>query len=156
MARRQRVDSIAAAVTVAAAADKQIDPPAHVPLAAGDMPFWASVIAEFARADWTAHQLEVAAMLARNMADAARNQNLLRSEGEVVLTASGTPTANPRLAALRMQTTNVLAFRRTLAIHARAQGGEARDVAKRKSQAKTVESQVRAGLDEFIARPTVQ
>lgn len=154
MPRRQRTDSIAEQVRVAQAAAAEIVPPAHVPLTDSDMPFWRSVVKEFARADWTDHALELAAMLARNMADAERNQHLLRQEGEVVATANGTPTPNPRLAALRMQTTNVLAYRRSLALHARARDGENRQAATRKDAAKRIEAKVTAADDDFIARPT--
>jgi hypothetical protein len=35
---------------------RPIVPPSHVPLDADDLPFFANVIAEFTRADWTAHQ----------------------------------------------------------------------------------------------------
>jgi hypothetical protein len=37
------------------------------------------VIAEFAKSEWTAHQLEIAAMLARTMADLNREQMALRT-----------------------------------------------------------------------------
>jgi hypothetical protein len=142
MARRPRVDSIAAAKTIAAMAGKPIDPPKHVPLAAADMPFWQSVIAEFARAEWTAHQLEVAAMLARYMSREVVNHQALIDEGEVLISEKGTPVANPRLQAMRMYSANITAYRRTLQIHARAQGGEARDVGKRKAQAQEIETGV--------------
>ena len=155
MPRRQRVDSIKAHQVIAAESVKTIAPPAHLPLEIDDMPFWNSVLGEFARSEWTAHQLELAAMLARTMSDVERNQRLLRSEGEVVVTERGQPVPNSRLAALRMQMTNVLAYRRSLGVHARAKDGEARDVGKRRAQTKAVEAEVTAGLDDFIARPTV-
>jgi hypothetical protein len=56
--------------------------------------FFANVIAEFARSEWTAHQLEIAAMLARTMADLNREQMLLREEGAVMMTERGTPVVN--------------------------------------------------------------
>lgn len=155
MPRRQRVDSIKAQQVIVAKVSRIIDPPAHLPLQAGDVPFWESVLGEFARTEWTAHQLELAAMLARTMADVERNQMLIRSEGEVVMTERGQPVPNPRLAALRMQMTNVLAYRRSLGVHARGKDGEARDVAKRRAQTKAIEAEVTAAVDDFIARPTV-
>ena len=60
MTRKHRADSASESVRVMVAATKRIDPPSNVPLDSGDLPFFASVIAEFARADWTAHQLELA------------------------------------------------------------------------------------------------
>ena len=70
--RRARIDSATEQVRVMSAAAQPIEPPSNVPLEPGDLPFFASVIAEFARSEWTAHQLELAAMLARTMADLER------------------------------------------------------------------------------------
>lgn len=153
--KKKRIDSASEQVRVMMQATKQIHPPSTVPLDDSDMPFFANVIEEFARSEWTSHQLELAAMLARTMADVERNQKLLRAEGEVTITERGQPVPNPRLAALRMQMTNVLAYRRSLGVHARAKDGEARDVGKRRAQTKAVEAEVTAALDDFIARPTV-
>ena len=119
MARRQRSDSIAAQVAVAGAAGKPIVPPAHVPLAAEDMVFFASVIDEFPRSEWTGHQLELAALLARDMADAARIQVKRREEGETFIQPTGTMVPHPLLASLRMKTTNIMAMRRSLASETR-------------------------------------
>ena len=151
MARRQRVDSIAAAKVIAAASVKTIEPPAHITLADADRPFWESVIAEFPKADWTAHQLEVAAQLAKAMTRLEREGNALDVEGYVI-----EGRANPRHGVVRDLTNSIMSLRRNLQLHARAQGGEARDVAKRKAQAKAVESNLNAGADDdFIARPTL-
>jgi hypothetical protein len=58
--RKARIDSASEAVRVMSAAAKTIAPPSNVPLDESDLPFFASVIAEFARSEWTAHQLELA------------------------------------------------------------------------------------------------
>ena len=79
-------------------AAETISPPSNVPLEKCDLPFFASVIAEFARSEWSMHQLELAAMLARTMADLNREQQVLRKEGSVVTTEKGTPVVNPRRA----------------------------------------------------------
>ena len=153
MPKRQRIDSAAEAVRVASGAGRSIDPPSNVPLDASDLPFFASVIAEFARSDWTAHQLELAAMLARTMADLEREQRDLRVEGSVMASERGTPVVNPRKAVVQMHASSILSFRRSLSLHARAQGGEARDVAKRRNQAKAIESDNPLDDDGLIARP---
>ncbi len=150
--RRQRVDSATAAVGVMIGAAKQIAPPQNVPLDAGDMPFFASVIAEFARSEWTAHQLELAAMLARTMADLAREQRMLRDEGSVMATERGTPVVNPRKSIVQMHAGTILSMRRSLSLHARAQGGEARDVGKRRGMAKEIENGNPLD-DDLLARP---
>jgi hypothetical protein len=149
MSRRQRSDSLSAAVEAARHSGRQIEPPSNVPLEGGDLGFFASVIAEFARSEWTAHQLELAAMLARTMADLEREQRALRDEGSVVVTEKGTPVVNPRKTVVQMHASAILSFRRSLSLHARAQGGEARDVGKRRSQAKGNEVEG----DELLARP---
>lgn len=152
MARRKRVDGVDAAVTIAQASQRAILPPSNVPLDDRDMPFFASVLAEFARSEWTAHQLELAAMLARTMSDLEAEQRLMRSEGSICFTDKGTPVINPRKTAVQMHYSNIHSARRSLALHARAQGGEARDVGKRRGMAKGIESDLEAG-DDLIARP---
>jgi hypothetical protein len=152
--RRQRIDSATGAVRVMAAATKPIDPPSNVPLDDGDLPFFASVLAEFARSEWSAHQLELAAMLARTMADLAREQAALRTEGSVVATERGTPVVNPRKAVVQMHAGTILSFRRSLSLHARAQGGEARDVGKRRKQSREIEGDNPLAEDDgLLARP---
>lgn len=116
-----------------------IAPPAHVPLAAEDRPFWESVIAEFARSEWTQHQLELAAMLARTMADLEAEQRALRAEGSVTKTDKGTPVVNPRKAVIQMHAATILSMRRSLQLHARARNGEARDTGQRRGKAKAIE-----------------
>jgi hypothetical protein len=154
MARKARIDSTAEAVRVMSRAASPIVPPSSVPLQKCDLPFFASVIAEFARSEWTAHQLELAAMLARTMADLNREQIALRKEGSVMETERGTPVVNPRKSVVQMHAATILSFRRSLSSHARAraQGGEARDVANRRGGAKSIEAD--NPLDDgLFARP---
>ena len=151
MARKGRIDSTAEAVKIARAAGQQINPPSNVPLDERDLPFFASVIAEFARSDWTAHQLELAAMLARTMADLESDQRLMRIEGPIMETDRGTPVVNPRKAVIQMNASIILSYRRSLSLHARAQGGEARDVGKRRAMAKEIEGDSEG--DDLLARP---
>ena len=151
MAKRQPVTSAAAAVTIAQAANRKIVPPVHVPLEDCDQPFWQSVVAEFARSEWTDHQLELAAMLARDMADAERNRRLLREEGEV--TSEGK--ANARSNVLVAIGNRILATRRSLSLHARARGGEAEKIGPRRAMAKAIEAQAQQD-DYLIAGPTLQ
>jgi hypothetical protein len=54
MARKARIDSASEAVRVMSRAVTAIVPPSSVPLEKCDLPFFASVIAEFARSEWTA------------------------------------------------------------------------------------------------------
>ncbi|MDX0007816.1 terminase small subunit [Sinorhizobium meliloti] len=150
--RKARIDSAAEAVRVMAKATTEIEPPANVPLDEEDQPFFRNVIAEYARSEWSSHQLELAAMLARTMADLTREQKLLRDEGGVAYSEKGTPVANPRKSIVQMHASSILSFRRSLSLHARAQAGEARDVAKRRGAAKEIEGD-NPLEDDLLARP---
>lgn len=150
--RKARIDSAAEAVRVMAKAATEILPPSNVPLDEGDEPFFRNVVAEFARSEWSDHQVELAAMLARTMADLVREQKLLRDEGGVSVTEKGTLMANPRKTIVQMHAASILSFRRSLALHARAQQGEARDAAKRREAAKEIEGDNPLD-DDLLARP---
>ena len=149
--RKERIDGKAAAVKVMAAAANDIHPPSNVPLTETDMPFFANVIEEFARSDWTAHQLEIAAMIARTMNDINREQQELRKEGYITTRQNGTTVENPRQRVVKSLTGDLLSLRRSLSLHARARG-EARDVAKRTGYAKEIEGDNPLD-DELLARP---
>jgi hypothetical protein len=156
MSRKQRIDSATAAVRVMQGAVKEISPPSHIPLDDCDWPFWHSVVAEFARSEWSEHQLELAAYLAKDMADAERNRRLVREEGEVLVVGEGGKlAANPRCNVLVAIGNRILATRRSLSLHARAKGGEARDVGKRREQAKSIENDNPLD-DDLLARPSLQ
>lgn len=154
MARKQRVDSNAAAVQIMQGSTRQIQPPSHVPLDDMDWPFFENVIEEFARSEWTEHQIELAAMLARTMAQLEQEQRTLRTEGYIAVRENGTTVENPRARAVKSLTGDILSFRRSLSLHARAKQGEARDVAKRQAQAKAIEADL--GGDDLLATPTMQ
>lgn len=153
MTKRQRADSLDGMLSAASSAFAEIVPPSNVLLDAADLPFFASVIAEFARADWSAHQLELAAMLARTMCDLEREQRELRAEGAVVVTEKGTPIPNPRKTVVQMHSSTILSMRRSLSIHGRGQGGEKRDVDKRRGLNRETEAAVTADDDDLLASP---
>jgi hypothetical protein len=152
MSKRERVDAAAAAVKAVQGARIEISPPTNVPLGTKDLPFFASVLDEFARTEWTAHQLELAAMLSRTMADLEEEQRLMRIEGTIVKSDRGTPVINPRKMAIQMHYGNIHSARRSLSLHARAQDGEARDIGKRRNMSKTMAAGA-VDLGELIARP---
>ena len=146
MARKARTDSISEAVRIIANADRELTPPSHVPLDEMDWPYWHNVVAEFARADWTEHQLELAAMLARTMANLEQEQRLLRAEGYVSSSLKGTPVVNPRSLAVKGMTSDILSLRRSLALHARARSGDNRDAAAQRDAGKELEYDRGVGL----------
>ena len=146
--RRARADSASEAVR--AMAGQSIVPPSSVPMDDGDMGFFANVLAEFARVEWTAHQLELAAILARTVADLVDEQRLLRTEGYILERGNGTTVENPRSRVVKGLTGDILSLRRSLSLHARARGGETRDIARRRelNKANEVEED-----DDLLARP---
>jgi len=150
--RKQRIDSSSEQARVMAKAADQVHPPSNVPLEDRDMPFFANVIEEFARSEWTAHQLELAALLARTVADLNSEQLAMREEGTVITTEKGTPVVNPRKTVIQMHASTILSYRRSLGLHARAQGGDARDIAKRRTKAKEIEADNPLD-DDLLARP---
>ncbi len=146
--KKLKVNSTAEQSRIMQAANKPIVPPECVPLDAGDMPFFDAVIKEFARAEWTEHCLQLAAQLARMMADLTDEQIALREEGVIAHSEKGTPVINPRKTAVQMYSSTILSIRRSLSLHARAQKGEARDVTKRSKLQKQTEGD--AADDDLI------
>ena len=146
MARKARIDSAGEAVRIMQGATRELQPPSHVSLDAMDWPYWHSVVSEFARAEWTEHQLELAAMLARTMANLEQEQRSLRTEGFIAVRENGTSVENPRARAVKSLTGDILSLRRSLALHARARSGDTRADAVRKSAAKDMEADSLNGL----------
>lgn len=158
MTRQKHINSIEAQVEVMAAAVKPLIPPEHVPLDEDDMPFWTSVIGEFARVEWTDHQLELAAMLARTMADMTREMIDLRAEGSILESLKGTPVVNPRKAVIQMMAGTILSFRRSLAMHAIGKTPDSRNLKDRRTATKNIEDSLNGDgnplEDDLIATPT--
>ena len=121
MTRRPGIGTTGEAVRIMATAASAVSPPASVPLSAADLSFFTSIIAEAAVSEWTTHTVELAALLARSMADLEREQRLLRTEGSVLASDRGSPMVNPRASLVANLTASVLSTRRSLQLHARAQ-----------------------------------
>lgn len=153
--RKARIDSTDAAVVVMVQAARTIRPPAHAPLDDDAMPFWDDIIAARAKSEWTDHDLTYAADLANAMAQLVDNRRRLRGEGEVLTSDKGAKSANPRVAVVHGLHAQIKSARQSLNIHGRA-AGEARDVGRRRAQAKDIED-ANPLDDDLLARPaTVQ
>ena len=150
--RKQPVNSITAQVAIMQAAVHEVQPPEHLPLADKDLPFWRTIIAEKPKAEWTAHDLEIAALLAMTMRKLGEQEVDLEKEGPVYTTAGGNMAQNPRFRVVKDMVAMVRQYRQTLGIHNRAKQGEARDVAKRRAQAFEVEGN-NPLEDTLLARP---
>lgn len=155
MARKQRIDTVTGAVAVMLKAAKRINPPAHAPLDDDALPFWNEIIAARAASEWNDHDLSCASDLANAMAQLVENRRVLRVEGEVLKPEGGKEFANPRVSVVHGLHAQIKSARQSLYIHGRA-AGEARDVSKRRSQAKDIEAGNPLEDDDLLARPTVQ
>lgn len=151
--KRNRTDSASEQSRIMAAAFKDIKPQAHFNMRKIDMPFFNDIIAEQANAEWTNHTITLAALLAREMANWCQEQALLDQEGAILKTVKGYPFVNPRQCLLKMHTNNILALRRSLSIHARAQGVNKADMGRRTHNAKAIQDLALGFDDDLIARP---
>lgn len=132
-ARRPRADSKESAVTTfVAAARRKIVPPDDMTMDRTDKRIFDEIINEFAKVDWTAHSIRVAALLARTIHDMQDDQEDLRTEGSVSVNGNGNPVMNPRRTACQGYASQINQMRRTLALHATA-GSSKRDVGKRRT-----------------------
>ena len=64
----------------------------------------------------------------------------LREEGFIAVRPSGVRVANPRSRTVGALTSEILALRRSLALHARARGGDVRNIARRSAITKDIEA----------------
>lgn len=147
MERRQRIDSATAAVEVMQASLSELRWPDHVPLASADEPFWKSVTAEKPKAEWTGHDLEIAALLAMSMRKLQAEDAKLENEGSVTVSGGGSPMQNPRCRVVADLHARVIKYRQTLGIHNRGKNGEQRDVDKRRQTAFGIEADAPHGDD---------
>lgn len=150
MSRKQRIDSTTAAVEVMRKSAAELFPPDHVPLKEKDLPFWLNVIAEKAKAEWTPHDLEIAALLARALSRLEAEEAKLDNEDTVITTTGGNLAQNPRVRVIADLHARAIKYRQTLGIHNRGKNGEKRDTDKRSDAAKGIEQDLGDGL---IARP---
>ena len=152
MARNTRITSIAERVKIAQAASKLVNPPPHVPLTEADEPFWNNIIAEKTRSEWTNHDLEVAALLARSMRCMVEEEGKMQVEGAVLTTVGGNKCQNPRARLIGDLNSRIMKYRQTLGIHSRAKQGEPRDVKRRRANAMELENEL-AITDPLFAKP---
>jgi len=166
--KRKRSDAISTQVEIAQAAFREIEPPEHVKLLKAEYVFWDSIISKIPKYEWEAHDLELAAMLARYMYALDKCQRKLNREGEqldrktVIPATEDAPAqvvvtgtyANPLKGFIKMYHENVLSIRRSLALHATGEGVKTRDVQSRRDAAKKIEDGVNDDDDLFAKPPT--
>ena len=124
--KRQRSDSAAAALTAHKnAALGPLQPPGHVALRVGDLPFWNAIVTARARDTWTDTDLTMAGNLARSQADIERLQTQLDEQGYVV---GGK--VNPLATLVETLSRRAVSLSRVLHVHALATVGRSADAAK--------------------------
>ena len=156
--KRKKIDSIAEQARVAANAKKPILPPDSVPMSAEEMVFFANILNEAAREEWTPHKLEIAAQMAKKMRRVVEEDALLDAEGTVIENRFGDRVPNPRVGVIKGLTNDILSMRRSLQIQERLKSGDMRDTAVRRQHAKEIERSVLGNDAEFnaeslLARP---
>ncbi|WP_448578878.1 hypothetical protein [Thermaurantiacus sp.] len=141
MHRKPRADATETAIeTIRKAAGADLSwPLSDAPDEAGAA-FFASITAEIPRSEWSSHKLELAAILARTMADHEIETRALRAEGSVIVTPSGAQVRNPRCATVADLLGRILAARRSLGLHAAANGLSASRLARQRQLAREAES----------------
>ncbi len=128
---------------VAKARQPRLQPPAHVQLRPGDLPFWNGVVRARARDEWSEADLVVGSQLARCQADIEAQSLILDGEQMVLANERGTMVANPRVAVLEQLARREMALMRTLRMAGRI-AGDVRNEAGRRRLERRFE---KAGID---------
>lgn len=147
MKRRDRSDSVTAAVSAAIAASNPLPtPPAFVRLMPEEMVFWDAIARSRALSEWSDADLVVAAQLARCQADIERQYVALNIEGVTLINDRGTPIMNPRNSVLEQLSRRQMALMRTLQLGGTARGRK-EDVGKQRGLERQAR-RVAEGLDD--------
>ena len=156
MAKKSAVTSPQEKSRIAQGIGKVIRPPDHIPMTKLDTTFFDNIIQEFAKADWTMHQVELAALMAKAMADMVEQQELLREEGMTARSERGSPCVNPRKSVVQMLAGTILSMRKSLALQSSraGQASEPARVAPQKKGAKALEANMIPKEDDnLLATP---
>ena len=151
--RRAPVTAQEQVVKAFVAAAKVIEPPAKFNLTEDEKLVFQEVIDEFAKVDWTPHSIRLAALLARAITMMTDAQQDLLNEGLSTRNTRGTPVLNPLMSATNQLAGQIMAIRRTLALHALATGSRG-DLGKRRGINKeNDEDSPLGGSDGLLAVP---
>lgn len=152
--RRQRVDSQARVAAAMVAGGKKIIIPADANFTAYERKVFTELAEEFSKSELTAHKVRLLALLAKQMVLLENEQAVLMREGFSITNANGNTIPNPRARACASVNASILAMRRSLGIHTRAQaGGDNREAAKRRAHNKANEAERDNYEDNLIAFP---
>jgi hypothetical protein len=139
--RRTRVDSGAGVALAIAAGGRKITIPSGMEFDVAERLAFTEICEEFSKSELTAHKIRLTALLARQVAMLNAEESALMIEGSTLTNSRGVRVANPRVRAVAILTACILAFRRSLGLHARAQaGGDNRAVGLRRAHNKSNEA----------------
>ena len=152
--RKTRVDSSAGVAAAIVAGGKKITLPPGTQLSALERKVFTELCDEFSKSELTAHKIRLLVILSKQMVMLNDEQHTLMREGFTLTNSNGNVVPNPRVRACSTLNANILAMRRSLGIHTRAQaGGDNREAAKRRNHNKRNEA-IRDGYDDnLIAFP---
>lgn len=159
MTRKQRADSVSAAVKAIADAANLIRVPRFVKLSKEARQFWRLVVRARARDEWTDADLTVAGDLCECMADMRSEGALLKVEGYVQTLENGRTVQNPRNQVLEVLTRRKIALMRMLQMQPRVLLGSAQKVQEHRATEREAVATVKAvaeAEDGLLAGPTLQ
>lgn len=155
--RRRRVDSQQGVAAAMLAGGKKISIPADAPLSGYEREIFSELAGEFSKSELTAHKIRLLTILAKQVVLLEQEQVLLAQEGFSLVNANGNTIPNPRARACSSMSATILAMRRSLGIHTRAQaGGDNREAAKRRAINKASEAERSSYDDNLIVFPNSQ
>jgi len=139
--RKSASDSLTSAKSVMAAASLVIKPPASMELKDEALSYFNDIINERANADWAAHDIAIAAKLARYMVREDVLSDALDEEGVRCIGAQGGYIKNPTATVLSDTSSKIIALRRSLCLHAQGknQGIKSVDIGRRNSQRRAIQ-----------------
>ena len=151
--RKKRVDSKEGVADAIVAAGRSIVVPADAKLNTKERKVFTELTEEFSKSELSPHKVRLLVTLAKQIVLLEREQITLMEEGFSLTNSHGNAVPNPRARACGTLSASILAMRRSLGIHTRAQaGGDNREAAKRRAINKSNEAG-RDGYDNLIAFP---
>ena len=135
-----------------ATAAEVIGVPAHMTLGEVAQIYFADIINERANADWSNHDVAIAAKLARMMEREDELDETLAAEGPTVETPQGATVKNPVATVLQSTQGSIASFRRQLCLHAQAGNASSAVIGARRGQRKAMQDgAIENGQDPLLA-----
>lgn len=149
----QRIDSTSGQISaIQSEANGLPEPPPHVRVPESAMPAWWAVVSSKRRDAWTAHDLTLAAELARSLADLEDIRVQLDDVGRVIAKANGDPAVHPLCGIEDGLVKRVLSLSRAIQVHALATQGRSENQSKRNAAGRDARGV--GDDDDLIAPPS--